>query len=415
MTIIRFLNLNTHLLNIYETAFDYVRKNKTYLLIIAFAIILIRFFWLIYINWQFGELSNGMSGIKLWLDSDRYLSGADSIINGEPLVGRQIQFIGYMLFIAAIKLLNLPIEYVAVFQVLIAIIAAYALYDLAKSLSNSKIAGFVAASLFLANPFIVSWHIYILTESLYTSFVILSFWSLSKVILIKKLKYYLLSVLILLITMFIRPNGWILFPIFLCVYIVSFNLKKLTQKLAIASVLLVFVGILASVSLFQKSIEITTPTQIMKKGVVVWGHDELNIKMPQDSVDYRTAWTSGFKYVLRHPLACIKLAAYRVGYTLIHIRPYHSVKYKLRVLFWIIPAYLLTIIGILKYRKKTITKVGIFIILGHLLVVALTYAEHDSRFDVYILPVFYLFAGLGVYALVERFWNRFKSIKLDTY
>jgi len=398
--------VNQNRQNIITQFIKWCESNQKVLLISGFVLIALWFLRLNYINWDTGVISNGLHGIKHWLDTDRYTDGAESILTGSPLHGRQIQFIGYILIIAFTKLLSLPIGSVVVIQILVALLAAYALYDAARIISGSRLAGFVASALFLTNPFIVSWHMYILTESLYTSFVIFSFWSIIKLFNHKKLKNYIISILILLTTIFIRPNGWILLPIFICIYIISFTVSKNIKIFSGLGIIVVFVLAMSGLSLFNKSIQITTPVKNLQEGITVWGHPELNLVMPNEPNIDQTKWTGGLKYVVKHPWSTVKLGAIRAGYTLIHFRPFHSTKYKLRVLFWIIPAYLLTIITLMFSIKKPEIVVALAIIIGHLFVVAVSYAEHDSRFDIYILPIFYLLAGIGLAIGIRHIKNR---------
>jgi len=360
-------------------------------------LIILRFLWLNYSNYQTGDISNGIPGIKHWLDTDRYTWGAEKLLIGKHLIGRQIQFIGYILVIAFTKLLGLPIGSVVIIQMSFAILSAFALCDIAIRISKSKIAGVTAMALYLCNPFIVSWHMYILTESLYTSFVILSLWCLIKSLQTKKLKDFAYSIPVLIMTMLIRPNGWILLPVWL-IFLISSLPKQIKWKFIFSgAVVITFVTSMATFTLFERSIQITTPVNNLQQGITVWGHEELNLDMPQDKFVDNFTWTDGIRYVLFHPGPSVKLASYRMGYTLIHIRPYHSTKYKLRVLSWVLPAYILSLIGLFAYRKDKKILIAIAYILAHLFVVAISYAEHDSRFDIYILPIFYLFAGLGTY------------------
>ncbi len=381
-------------------------SNRGLLIWSGFTLLILWFLRLNYINWDTGALSNGLHGVKHWLDTDRYTGGAESILNGIPLVGRQIQFVGYMIVIAFTKMLGLPIESVVIIQIGTAVLAAFALFDATKTISGSAFAGFVASALFLANPFLVSWHMYVLTESLYTSFVIFSFWALVKLYHTRQLKNYFLALAILIPTMFIRPNGWILLPVFIGFFIVIMPVSKRIKIFSAIGVVVIFVLAMSFLPLFNKSIQITTPVDNLQKGITVWGHDELNVEMPHDSEIERDNWVGGLKYIIKHPIATLKLASLRVGYSLIHIRPYHSTKYKLRVLFWLIPSYILCLIAIWFYRKRRELLIPICIVLAHLFVIAVSYAEHDSRFDIYILPMIYSMAAWALYKIVSHVKNR---------
>ena len=361
-----------------------------------------RFIYLNYMNWKYGYFSTGIPGVQYWLDSDRYLLGAESILNGIPIIGRGNQYLGYLIFIALIKFMSLPIEFVVVSQIIIAIIAALTLFNLAKAITGNSISGYVAISLYMMNPFITTWHTFILTESLYSSFVIFSCWAFYKVLNSRSYKYIIIFIFILLTTILIRPNGWIFLPIFICFFVFY---SKLKLKVKISSVIIIFFSFIilaSSIPTLQKGINVTTPVELMKKGEVIWGHPELRIEMPKEEIKNPENWSQGYKYIIKHPISCIKLAFLRVENMFIQIRSHHSITYKIHILLWIIPAYLLAFIGIIKYRKSMIIRIVLAVIIGHAFIVALTYATHESRFLIYILPIIYLLSGCGFAALLQK-------------
>jgi 4-amino-4-deoxy-L-arabinose transferase-like glycosyltransferase len=381
----------------YFIAIDNLLNKRSGLLFwIVIFLIVSGFFYLNILNYLNGSISNGLPGIKYWLDTGRYLGAADNIISGLSLQGREIQFSGYILLISLIKVLNLPLISIVVIQIAVALTAAFLMLKCVEKVSKSKIAAVLSFFLFLCNPFIVRWHLYILTESLYTSMVLICLILLYYAVEKKTIKYYLLSFAFLLITISLRPNAWILLPLFFVSY-VSYSYLKKHIKIVLAILFpLVFILAAAGISGINNSIMITSPIDNLQKGVTVWGHDELNMDMPKDSVIDKSNWTAGFEYVVRYPIESISLAFMRVWYSVVHIRPYHSLEYKIHVLLWIIPAYILSVIALLVFWKEKIVKLAFWFIVAHLIVVALSYAEHDSRFDTYILPVFYLLAGIGI-------------------
>lgn len=392
--------------NLVAKTMAFVENNRRVLFICLLCLIALRFVWLNYINYYNGSISNGLSGVKYWLDTDRYIGGADKLLTGTELHGREYQFIGYMLFIAVVKLFGFSVESIVFIQLLFAVIASLAIYDIVVSFTKSKFAALFSVALFVCNPFVVRWHLYILTESLYMSFVILSLWAMLRLLNNATWRNYLLSAIIVALTALIRPNGWIIVPIYLISIIFSLKLE-LKYKLILSVVVLSLIFIIpAGLSGLKKSIQITTPIDNLQQGITVWGHPELNIEMPQEPDMDSEDWTSGIKYVIRHPVAVIKLGAMRIYYTIVHVRPYNSDRFNLRVLLWILPAYFLSLISLIKIRKQGIIAVPLAIILAHLFVVAVSYAEHDSRFDVYILPIFYVLAGIGIKKLFDFFYQR---------
>jgi len=365
-------------------------------------IILSVFFYLNISNYSSGSISNGQQGIKYWLDTERYLEAADNILSGVPLQGREVQFSGYILILAFIKLLKLPLVSIVIIQIIVAIIAAFLMFRIIIQITESKIAALLSIFLFLCNPFITKWHLYILTESLYTSLILIYLITLYYAITNKNYYNYILTFILLLITISIRPNAWLLLPLSFVFIIIYSNWRKYTKITLSILIPISFILILAGISEINKSIMITTPIDNLENGITVWGHNELNLNMPKDSVINRTDWTAGFSYVLKHPLASTKLACMRIWYSIIHIRPFHSVEYKTHVLIWILPAYLLTIIALVKFWRRKLIKLGFWFIATHLIVIALSYAEHDSRFDIYILPIFYLISGISLGLLIQK-------------
>jgi len=406
--------MKTNIIHTINRIKQFISTNQKWLQLLILLAIVMRFIWLNTINWHSGEISNGLHGIKYMLDSNRYLFGAESMLSSEGLEGRQYQFIGYMLIIAFFKLLSLPDIAIITFQLLLAGFAAYALYRTVIILTQSKLAAIFVLALFLCNPFIVRWHLYIATESIYTSMVILFFWRLVHMIKMPSLKNYFFTAIALIITMFIRPNGWILLPVFVALLINTFSLNKYIKSLLIVVNLVAFVFLMGAVGSFKNSIQITTPVQNLQEGITVWGHPELNLTMPQAHDIECADWVGGVEYIVRYPIASMKLGATRVGYIIIHVRPYHSTAYKLRVLFWILPAYFLCLFSLISLKRKPEIIAAILVIIAHFFVVAVSYAEHDSRFDVYVLPIFYVLAGVGLSNIIDSMMLKLRKINRNS-
>ena len=376
------------------------------------ALIILLFLYLNYINWTYGALSTGLPGVQYWLDSDRYLFGAENLINGLPIASRGNQYMGYIIFIASFQFLGFSINVIPFIQVCITLFAAVALYDLSKSITKSRLSSIFAIGFYLLNPFICTWHMYIMTESLYTSFVILSCWSIYKAHRHNSTRNYIICSLILIATIFIRPNGWIFIPIVCCFF--TFYTKQLSFNLRIGliSIILLLFSIGAvTIPTFNRSIAATTPYELMLKGEVIWDHPSERIEMPKDFNNENSNWSKGYQYIINHPISCLKLASYRIGKMFIQIRNHHSLKYKIHILIWIIPAYLLALIGIIKYIRSSAIILVLSVLLGHSIIVGLTYATHESRFIIYILPIIYFLSACGLSIMIQKILRYLKLIE----
>jgi len=104
------------------------KKKTIYFFIIIFS--LSRFFYLNYINWTSGALCTGEGGIQYGYDAWRYLDGADRVINHQAFIIGEEKYIGYSLLIAFVKILGLDLSFVLIMQLIFALLASLALYDI---------------------------------------------------------------------------------------------------------------------------------------------------------------------------------------------------------------------------------------------------------------------------------------------
>jgi hypothetical protein len=390
------------------TSFKFIIQNRKIFNGIIIFIILSRFAWLNIINWNNGELTTGTGGVQYHCDSIRYISGADNLINNTPFDDKQFQYFGYVGIIAFVKIIGLGLGAVVIIQILMALFSSWFLYDMGKSIIGNSTAGIIVAGLYLTNPFIVTWHLFILTESLYTSFLIIATWAINKSLEIRTVKFYIISFIAVCFAAFIRPNGWILFIVMFSFYILYANYNIYLKYASILVIVSVFFACTVFIPKINKSIQYAPLSSVslpkmLTKGMVIWGHDELCIEMPQDSNLKNKNWTAYFSYIAKHPIACIKLGSYRAMTEVLQIRrPWLSVKYQIHIWLWILPAYLLATLGTFWYKNNKCIKIIITVILFHILIIALTWADHESRFYIYFLPLVYLLSGCGLYPLFKR-------------
>ncbi len=155
-------------------------KKVVYILIISYAIT--KFLYLNYLNWNYGTLCTGYGGIQYGSDAKRYIEGAENLIHGNETIGYRNAYWGYMAIIALGLILGLGLEFTLIIQLIATLVSAIALYNLVKSITTSITAGIIGASFYLICPFVVTWVLFIHTESLYSSMLILSAWVLNKAI-----------------------------------------------------------------------------------------------------------------------------------------------------------------------------------------------------------------------------------------
>jgi 4-amino-4-deoxy-L-arabinose transferase-like glycosyltransferase len=383
-----------------------LQQNRKWIFFLMVLLILARFSFLIIYNWNNGN--TGKPGVQYLTDSYRYIEAAGKLIANEALDYKEIQYTGYIVIIAFFRFFSDNLVGVVLLQVIMALAAAWALYKISFAITTKPLAGIIAAGLYLMNPFIVSWHNYIMTESMYTSLLILSTWMLIRAVEKRSDITLVFSILLVLITACIRPNGWTLIPIALCFYVMHRFHKNYQKVIWFFSVAMGFVICVSFLPFTNRSVqnigtEKILMNEVLLNGEVIPDHKELRIKMPADTALMKKNWTAGFSYVIRHPLTCAKLGIYRIATELFQIRrPWYSAKYYLRSFLWIFPAYIFAMIGLIYYRKKTGIKIILAIILVHILTIAVTFADHDARFLNYFLPLINILSGCGITFVIDK-------------
>jgi hypothetical protein len=355
-------------------------------------------------------------GIQRGADSGRYLGGADRLLAGQPLIEKQASYSGTVAYVALMQASGAGLNGIVIGQVLIALAAMLALTHLAAGRGGAW-AGFAAAALFACDVQIARWHFFILTDSLYISCVILTAWA---VVWAGDRHGWrtLLACAIALITALIRPNGWIVLPVVAITWISQIPLEPppasghlplargrtagakrrqvgVIRWLLIAGVILLSVIAAAGLSGFRSGIEAESPGKMLREGRVIWANDSYQQAMPADPVGDES-WIGSLGYALRHPLESLRLALVRVAVNLLDVRPYQSDAQNFSRLAWLIPVYLLAILGAVRAWADPATRLLSAIIGTHLLTVGLTFADSDGRFVRYIIPLFYVLAAWGL-------------------
>lgn len=347
----------------------------------------------------------GGGGIRLGGDSQRYLSGADNLLSGLPLQGRQISYSGYALLIALCRLTRAGLPGVIFIQLLFAAAAGVALYDLGRRL-HGRVAGFIAAGLFVSNPDIARWNAFILTDSLYISLVILSVWCVHTAAL-RKRYWYIMAAAVLCAAALVRPNGLFLLAASV-LYLVSRAIEhKSLRRLAVSGILLVFVLGAFAASPFYSASPKDHPEATLRKGIT--GIHQWRVPMPDDPAPTKGEWSGLFSYVARHPLASFRLGITRVFIELIHVRPFYSFRHNLVLLIGLPFLYLLALMGLKVQRDRHLTHLLLLIVGSQLFVVAITFADADGRFLLYVLPLICLFSSCAAASLIHLYLSRRKS------
>jgi 4-amino-4-deoxy-L-arabinose transferase-like glycosyltransferase len=347
-------------------------------------------------------------GVLLGADSPGYIALADNLVQGRPLEGPAVWNLGYIAVVALCQQTAGGLGAIVGIQLTFAGLAAVAQYHLGRKLCGS-VAGLVAAGLLVTNPDIVRWHAYILTDSLYTSLVILSTWSIYRAS-ERKGHWYLIATIVVLATALVRPNGWILFPVAAVFWTARAMPPGRPRWLAAsAAVLLAVIAVIAVLN-FGARDQARVLEFLIRRGDVIWGYPEGRLLMPADPESAERSWLTLWNYVLRHPLETVHLAISRVATELIRARPFYPALINGILLAYLLPLYIFALLGFSRLRNKPLAHLLAAVVSGHLLIVGVTFADWSGRFLVYILPLVFVFSACTIAPLLRTahsyVWNR---------
>jgi 4-amino-4-deoxy-L-arabinose transferase-like glycosyltransferase len=314
-------------------------------------------------------------GVRHGGDTPRYLSGAKHLLNGEPFQEKEGQHAGYLALVALSLATTGSATGVVVLQILAAAAAASAVFLLGRELFGFG-AALIAAALFILNVDSARWNSYVLTDSLYISFVILATLTIEKArtgsVIARVAVIALLAFAVLL-----RPNGWVMVLVAVLYWIGTSSWTRARRAMAATAFLVLLVAMALQLGALRQGLEKRSPQARLREGTVIWGYAAWRVPMPADETPVGDV-ADGVRYALRHPLACARLALTRVGVELSAMRPYYSRGHNALVLLLYGVTYLFACYGIPKATPPLRTLL-LAVIAAHLLLVAISWADWDGR------------------------------------
>jgi hypothetical protein len=334
-------------------------------------------------------------GARFGGDTPRYVDGAEDLVAGDGLTGRQQLYAGYIVVVAAAQEIGLGLDGVVAFQVLLAAAAAVALFDLGRTLGGPW-AGLAAAGVFAVNPDFARWSVFILPDSLYMSTLVLAVWGVHRATGRGWRAYAGASVLVLVAAP-IRPNGWMLVPIATCYWILR-GVPGRRRWALLAGVGVAFAAVLSTVPARSDTTTTLDPEIQLRRGVVIWGVDRSNLSMPSAPPSSRSGWPGVLDYAAREPFATARVGLARVGVELRHTRSFYSTAHNALALLYLIPIYAMAALGLLVAWRHPLIRLLAVVVAAHLFVISLVAADYDGRFLLHFLAL------IGVIAVPGGVW-----------
>jgi hypothetical protein len=359
--------------------------------------------WLLVLGWLILQLYLYRSfGVKTHDDSVRYLEYGENIAKaGYFESGHNKRYLGYCLFVALVIWAGGSLKALIATQVLISGLAAVILYKTTWRLSGSIAAAVLATWLFILWPDVQYWNYNILTESLFTSFLIFSF---AVIVLSQRWWHWIIAVFILLFTALIRPNGFIMVIaaiVYGLAYFGQWLHKQNPKWVKVTFAALFALTLLVTYWLLDRYLLTTFGILgVYENGWVIFGWDGFTI-LPETPLYIPDVQLPPIKRMLmaieKNLLYFLKIFLVKVGMYIGYIKPYYSTFHNSVIVAFIYPLYFLAGKAMLKKELALPARLCIYtIILLHVVMVGLTFEDWDCRFLIPLLPFIFMASSIGL-------------------
>ncbi|UPL49398.1 hypothetical protein [Hymenobacter sublimis] len=337
-------------------------------------------------------------------DSVHYLDYAHQIAEqGNFVKVHYTRYIGYPLFLSAFLKVGLGRTAMALGQYAVAGVATVTLYRAVRRLGRGAWEpAFLATLLYIGWSDIQRFNAFLLTESLFTSLLLLSFWAVARV---RTVGSGALALLVLLITVSVRPNGFVALvaaALALAVVVQQRGPRRLKWLVLGATLLLLPVAWTALNQLLLTFQLIKTYREgmiiFMYDGILMHPTGPLALPAPDATPVERLAY-----FILHNPRYFGQLAIWKLIFFMGFPKPYFSALH----IFWqfmTLPlVYWLALRG-LAYRFVA-RPMRVFLAAGFVVqagIITLTIEDYDIRFSGPVLPYVFALAALGALPLWRR-------------
>ena len=328
----------------------------------------------------------------LGADSSRYINGANKVIAFELPQGKAKSYLGYVIFIAFFQYFKLDLASVVLFQILMTFLSSLCIHQISKKFTSPRVAILVLSFYLFYLP-IQMWNFYILTETIFicTTIFILYFF-----IFFKK-KFLPLLIFLIIFYISLRPHGFILIPSLVLSLLIWLYLNE-KLRLFYVFIVLCIISIFPILSLLNFYLENEKiVNSIINKGVI-WGYENENNNLEINTNSKIKNDFLSLLILLKSNFSSLSIAFFKkIYFFYFRIRPYYSDFHNFYIIVFNLLYFPAAFIGFFKFINKK--KFGIILMYSltvfFTLAVGLTWADWDGRFSLYILPMIFIFSGVG--------------------
>ncbi|MBF0137726.1 MAG: glycosyltransferase family 39 protein [Magnetococcales bacterium] len=335
-------------------------------------------------------------GIRTGGDTGRYVDGAERLLKGLPLEGKQPMYLLYNSFLALVFGSGFGELAVILLQCLLTLGTALLIYLATREIFNKSV-GMMATGVFLLNPDVQRWVFFILPEAMATCALIAL---LCLALLVQNHQRWVVPALLMAVMVGLaRPEG----KYFLLPVVIHWALYlKSPYRWQALSMLGIFIGLLlvtVNADTHEKF------ARHMIQGDYIWGYPGLNPHPDQALI--RISEQGPFAtliYMLQHEYVLLgKTIAWRVWMFFAHTRPFYSTMHNLLAFSFCAVLYFFSILAWWRCREHRSHFVLLWLaILVQLSMVALTFDDWDGRWLNRVMPVLTILAAAGSVGLLRR-------------
>lgn len=325
-------------------------------------------------------------GVRLGGDSGRYLEGAQALLAGQALAGKQLQFLGYQGMVALSLGAGAGPAGVVATQALLALAAAWLLWR-AGSAAFGGAAGWLAALAYLVYPDVQSWNFYLLPDGPFTS--LLSISVCLALLAARRALWWLALVPALLWLALLRPEGALFLPALALWFALGRGWGRALLLTAAAAALFLLAG----------GAEAPGREEVLghwRRGTLVWGAGLAwpSARLAGLEAPGLAVWLG--QALLADPIWVAGLVIRRWFWFLAHLRPYYSLAHN--AVAGLASLAMLGLSGRALWRGGAMRDKALLllVVLTQAVLVGLTWADYDGRCLSRILPLIMLLAAAGL-------------------
>lgn len=350
-------------------------------------------------------------GIVTTLEATKYIEECQNLLKHGTFSDNKYLFYSVYVFIHIIFYkMGVEVVGVYIFQLSLNLIATYSFYQFNYKITGKDSVAFIAVLLLLLTQTFQMWTVYLYTESVYSSLIILFAYCLF-VLNQEKIKNQSLAAFIFILIIFSRPTGLLLIPVLgLYSFFLLIQKRKYLKAFLLASSVSIGFFLLLNYAMHSSpSFDFMKP----------FFENEVLCYIPTENTLPLTTHTNSnsllniLEYILHNKRQFIHLSYEKFISFWGMQRYYDSTSHNLYFVFFFYPIYFFTLIGLFRLYKQQ-KQIFLFIVTLFLIFtlgVILSCDDWNNRFNIPIIPFIMISGAIGIDTFLERLKVTMKNIK----